>query len=68
MPTVTMDFCNLLTTLFYDRHEREIHSEFVATELPTQTDQDLSDDSMFNYHQCKMTLILDCSLWDLRML
>ena len=53
MATVTMDFCNLLI-LFYHRHEREIHPEFVAPELPTQTDQDQSDDSMFNYHQCKM--------------
>ena len=54
MPTVTMDFCNLFTILFYHRHEREIHPDFVAPELPTETDQDLSDDSMFNYHQCKM--------------
>lgn len=54
MSTVTMDFCNLLTILLYHRHEREIHPEFIAPELPTQTDKDLSDDSMFNYHQCKM--------------
>lgn len=53
MTTVTMDFCNLLI-LFYHRHEREIDPEFVAPELPTQTDQDQSDDSMFNYHRCKM--------------
>ena len=51
MSTVTMDFCDFLTILFYHRNEREIHPEFVAPELPTQTDQDLSDDSMFSCHQ-----------------
>ena len=35
--------------------KRRFNQSTIAPELPIQTDQDLSGDSMFNYHLHKMT-------------